>query len=747
MPDNHRQHPAESDLLRLLDGELRPERAADVHDHLHACWSCRAHYEELKATVGAFVDMIEGSVRPSLPAPPHQWAGFQTQLRAAASQRQRHAPSGAGLSARVARALAAITSLAGIAGNAGISGTGRASVRHFLTSAALAALAGLFIAFVPASPRLSAQVILDHAMAADSRRVAQVTRPVTRQRFEASRRVNGRVVERARWELYHDVQSGRVRTYAMAAPARASAAAIPAATTAAAPAGDNSLAPLAAEVVRLLEAHHWDGGGPLSSASYSRWRQSIGHASTDYTTLTLDDGRAAYRVRARMPEPVKAGAIASAGLVVRADDWHAVRQDLEVRTATGTDDIQITELDFDVLRFDRLAAGIFTDDAPPSTPAPALAAAPRPLSTADLDAAEMSVRYALHRLHADRGEPIQIVRGPSRVTVRGLVDSTARATELEAALGGISGVRVDLTALDRLEAGSIGAPRGGASARQRGARPPTAAGTGSDGVASTAGDGPRTPAAAGATISASAADAAGPVVYADRSVEPPLQAVIDAFLMTSTSDAAGDRGNLAARRNEFVARTLAASDRAMADAWALRRLADRYPQDTIADMPERSSELLEEMVRDYVRGLIVSTSAWRAELSALAPFARARLIPNANANGATNASGTSNANAAASADPSRVAESRALTPAREPWPSYGATMFRVFARAQSLTTDGLVGANTKHAAAPHDAERQLLALLDDLAALEQILRRLDDEGRQGRRLTASSAAPDNTSPR
>jgi hypothetical protein len=247
-------------------------------------------------------------------------------------------------------------------------------------------------------------------------------------------------------------------------------------------------------------------------------------------------------------------------------------------------------------------------------------------------------------------------------------------------------------------------------------------------------------------------------VYADRSVEPPLQAVIDAFLATSAGtggDGAGDRGSIATRRNAFVARTLAASDRAMADAWALRRLAERYPRDAVAEMPERSSELLEEMVRDYVRGLIVSTSAWRAELSALAPFARARLT----------ATGGGGAMDAARVD----ASGRSAALSRESWPAYGATMFRVFARAQSLTTDGLVGAlpaasrdaagadrssrdnvdaasgdkatGSDAAAAPHGAERQLLALLDDLTALEQSLRRLDDEARQGRRLTAASAAP------
>jgi hypothetical protein len=174
----------------------------------------------------------------------------------------------------------------------------------------------------------------------------------------------------------------------------------------------------------------------------------------------------------------------------------------------------------------------------------------------------------------------------------------------------------------------------------------------------------------------------------------------------------------------------------MADAWALRRLADRYPQDAIAEMPERSSELLEEMVRDYVRGLIVSTSAWRAELSALAPFARARLTEGE----------------PASTVPAALA--------REPWPAYGATMFRVFARAQSLTTDGLVGAlpaandtsgrGARDGAADANAnaaERQLLALLDDLTALEQTLRRLDDDARQGRRLTAATAAPAAASPR
>ncbi|MFN0169308.1 MAG: zf-HC2 domain-containing protein [Bryobacteraceae bacterium] len=71
------------------------------------------------------------------------------------------------------------------------------------------------------------------------------------------------------------------------------------------------------------------------------------------------------------------------------------------------------------------------------------ATAPATVPSHGQDAAEIEVHYALHRLRACQGEPVEVVREPDgRITVQGLAETSGRRSELIQAVAGIRRVEV-----------------------------------------------------------------------------------------------------------------------------------------------------------------------------------------------------------------------------------------------------------------------------------------------------------------
>ncbi len=61
------QHISHSDLVASADGELSSARAAEVQQHLAACWTCRTRAKEIEDTIAEFVHAHQGSI-PTQPA-------------------------------------------------------------------------------------------------------------------------------------------------------------------------------------------------------------------------------------------------------------------------------------------------------------------------------------------------------------------------------------------------------------------------------------------------------------------------------------------------------------------------------------------------------------------------------------------------------------------------------------------------------------------------------------------------------
>lgn len=80
-------HLGEDSLLRYVDGELKSQEAAQVREHLEACWRCRSALAELQQTITDYVGWLEDTARLT-PDPPQPWNGFHLRLERLVEQRQ-----------------------------------------------------------------------------------------------------------------------------------------------------------------------------------------------------------------------------------------------------------------------------------------------------------------------------------------------------------------------------------------------------------------------------------------------------------------------------------------------------------------------------------------------------------------------------------------------------------------------------------------------------------------------------------
>jgi len=76
-------HPADEELLMLMDGELPAKDLAPGRAHLDACWACRARSEELQSTILSFVKYNDSVLNPLIDREPRGWGGFKARLNSA----------------------------------------------------------------------------------------------------------------------------------------------------------------------------------------------------------------------------------------------------------------------------------------------------------------------------------------------------------------------------------------------------------------------------------------------------------------------------------------------------------------------------------------------------------------------------------------------------------------------------------------------------------------------------------------
>jgi hypothetical protein len=274
--------------------------------------------------------------------------------------------------------------------------------------------------------------------------------------------------------------------------------------------------------------------------------------------------------------PFRVNAIIKAALLVRTEDWHPVEQRLEVQGNDGVQDYELTEAASEVVSLNNLDPSIFVERtalplaaAPPSRGTPFSSLFP---SAAESLAAEINAQYALHRLKACVGEPIEISRDSAgHVEVRGVTESVERKQQLLVALRGIPLVRASIQTIAEASAGGPTTPQSlsGAEAQNEG---------------STA--------------------LQGAIIHAQGSKLPIEDQLREYFtwlrrVTGGGSEPASIDQQIVEISNRAVALALAAS----AEAGALRQLAERYPPSQNNELDPASRWLVEVMVRDHLAAL------------------------------------------------------------------------------------------------------------------------------------------------
>ena len=538
-------HPAEEELLLFLDGEASERQADKVRAHLEGCWACRNQRDKLDRAIATFMDYCAAEATDAAALPPRASLQFAERLRLAASTQPK--PS---LIQRWAETL-----------------RWQFAERRIIAVATACLLLGaaLGLILLRAERPVSAQELLRRTTQAETLRLSRVVEPVVYRKLLVKR---AGVSEPVVLECWNDAERKQFRRrVADGQGARFLRA-------------DEKDAPaIIAELEQIFRANRFDPQRPLSAAAFAEWRQAI---KTKAETVAASGDE--LKLTTVAAPPYGANAIAEAALIVRKNDWHAVALRLRVQAENELRDYELSETAYEVLSSPALA--VFTDSPLAPTLAPSLAvvakASPMPTvvvaepsptvampSRAALQAAEVAALYALHQAQADLGEQIEVVVEDGRqVVVRGLAQTSERKEELAQSLRRIALVSPQLLTIEEA-----------IQQAQRAANPPAANET---------------------ALAVSENVVAGG--QAAAAVNPFQQKLIEHF--------GGRKGISEVERQEvnsqvtqFYNAVEADASAALAEAWALRRLQERFASTTGAELDAASRQRLDEMVGNHLARL------------------------------------------------------------------------------------------------------------------------------------------------
>ncbi len=503
-------HLTDKELLLYADGEMAGKERNHVRAHLEACWSCRARLDDLHSTIKEIVEFRNHVLLPMVPTPPKHWDGLDPRL----SELEKTIGG------------KSVTQWVGDLLRSGALTPRYAVFATFV----LLVLGGLI--WLPSQPLVSANEFLARTQAAQSGELKTVASPVVHQRLRVRRKVTGSSREAsADYDCWKDHSHGRFRQ-------------------------TGSSEEVLAELQHVYQTNGLDWQAPLSAVVYARWREALpakqDFVIQDYSATHVDSDRGPELLALTTSAGSEAGKksrramlegdrITKAQLVVRAADWHPV----EERFWLSDREYEIAEVQYRVLPLSQVEASIFAEPPAPAKPAEA----PRPLLTAksepptpDPAETEMAVRYNLHQLNADLGEPIEISQRPQgKVVVRAINVAPELQAKLEKQLASIPNISVKV------------------------------------------GDG--TPA-----CGAGCASSTPPPLIVIPAVNPNEKRLEEIF---------GD----AQAEESFTQEVLVVSGDALSRAFALRALAFRYPPEKEAGLTPNAKTQLREMLDDHVAAL------------------------------------------------------------------------------------------------------------------------------------------------
>ena len=515
------EHLGREQLLGYLDGELPKPAMLRAAEHIQSCWTCRTELERLKEDIGTILDAQNRIILPGVPPPPQPWPRLEPRIAAQLTAKE-------SLFSQLWR---------------------RATTAYELLPRPLclgAAVAGLLViaAILSLSPStLSANEVLRKLSDAEARRMPSTIGVFVRQKV--------RVRKTARRDGL--TRSGEVDSWRSANAVHWKI---------------DEADPVALDLQDRYRARKTLNDLPISAASCGNW--SAGGALDG---KVIRSSSAMEIVFTTPNQSIEADFLGLA-LQVNPDDWHVTEMRLEFADAA----FDISEEELNVFSRKDVPADVLASfDAPVQATIGAKLSAkiappvvPDISAQLDLDEVEMNVRFALHQIGADLGEPLEIRRDAGLVAVRAWQVSPERQELLKDLLDK-PGVHLELV------------PPGDASSVNQ--LPP-------------------------ASLS--------PPASADPGFSPELRRLDEERLMKWFGSTTA--------KEVFTRSALAAMTDLLSRLFAMKQLADRWPADTKARLSSSANSHLTTMVKDDFR----SAANRSAELKAMVgPLVKA-FVPDAN---------------------------------------------------------------------------------------------------------------------
>ena len=581
-----RDCPDERVLLDYLAGELRPETARDVEQHLTICTDCALRADELSED---FAD-VERAIEVELPLPPLRLAAARARLRerqetyeASRAAKANLGPDG-GTWARLALAAAAVALLAG---------------------------AGAVIYLLPDEPVLTAEQVL--ARAQQSIPTYGMRPSMARYQVQIMQLEPESVARKHQLVIWTDPGGGAYASRLEDPDGSLRHAVWRRASTGPALAYDQAAGETLIRIDRSGQANQPTllsamGNGIDCDAlvsGFARWLEGRRwhplRVSRDFALLASDDATVRLERSGDSLLVVaykREGALhAEVTLALSAESYEPDWLQIHFRSPQGESTFKLVQNEVRFIAASRLDTSVFEARLPSSgairaRSAPAQQRRVEPaFAGPDPRTVEARLWYALHEAGACLGEPVEVVHGPDgALAVQGIVGSSGVKEAILRALErtGISDSEsVDIRTWEE----ALGAAVERVGLEGRSTRP--------------------------------RAEAARPSVRSGSIRTIPLTADLTAYFRADDPLKSADsvRKDLSGFAEEAVER----ADGLLRQGWALRRLAERYGTSTVKTISPEAAALLREMYQDHLHGIADSagkSADWT--LPALAAISNSR---------------------------------------------------------------------------------------------------------------------------
>jgi hypothetical protein len=379
-------HIQDGELLRVSDDELSKDRAAQINEHLAACWMCRTRKHDLDGAIDNFVHIYTDEFKLVIPAIDGPRALLRARIAALEADEQRNWWKNFWYSSRWSKS----------------------PVYAAVAAVVIAAIAlSLFMSL--GRRNVTAAEVLSRAEAHERNELERTKQPVTYQKIRIV--VAGHGYDRM---IYMDKKASRYVAHVESVAGSSES--------------EKDTARVLEPVERAFAESKLDWQEPLSPSRLGGWRAAL-HVRAD---RVLRD-RAITEIATNTPE----GPIAEARITFRNVDFHPISETLRLRDNSV---VEIAELDYRVFELSQMRADLF-DRWPPSM-AP-LGSVPlgipkisrsEPVVAGGLEL-ELDVVERLDRAKGFLGEQISVERQQNRVALHGVVDDEQRKKEIIMALG------------------------------------------------------------------------------------------------------------------------------------------------------------------------------------------------------------------------------------------------------------------------------------------------------------------------